>query len=431
MFESAVDQAVAMSEASNGIQQVKLSLGRQEFACNALLRFVLCNTIFPYTDHVAPDLEADLEHLVHAIGLERVRSAFADQLVVALQDAFEDVRYEIAASRVCSAFFDDSTLELEKLIAGTQNNSDIFGRVGEVRYRFEVTVVHDDWLRGLDVSVSAEIEAADIPTGYVVVLGGMIESVSQASRVRELIEAIFRASQVTPESDIRIGDMEFLWSSNEYRTRGPGHSIQRLSFEADPSVRIVATPAVSRNVIDRNDAVSRNPDSPDDVTAWVDPRGVISGLSVQQDRATHEEIPLSTTIRRTAERKLKQCEPGCVNVLVLGQPLAMNDSSVQDAFFGATYLVGHLDRDSSDVGTLGDLSLRRRTSKPFVRAAESEYRELFVEHFRVMSAVIMVRLDGPDPRFELLSNPNANEPLSDEQWCKLEAIGRARFRVAD
>jgi hypothetical protein len=77
----------------------------------------------------------------------------------------------------------------------------------------------------------------------------------------------------------------------------------------------------------------------------------------------------------------------------------------------------------------GDAMLCRLVSGPFMPADWFGNPEQFVEPFRQLSAVWVLRLSAADPLSTLVLNPNAAVPLDEEAARELAVKGRNRAEV--
>lgn len=96
-------------------------------------------------DWVGQHLERDLELLLPVLGLPRLRTAFGSKLLARNRDQWIDAIHEVAVASATLDFFDQGTLELEKTIPGTANNSDVYGLRSGRPFRIDATVIHDNW----------------------------------------------------------------------------------------------------------------------------------------------------------------------------------------------------------------------------------------------------------------------------------------------
>jgi hypothetical protein len=273
----------------------------------------------------ARQLEIDLLRLVPVVGVQRLRAVFRDKLLARKSDQWVDTIHEIAVTATSIDFYDPSTLELEKSIPGTANNSDLYGLRGGTSFRIDATVAHDQW---------------------------------------------------PPPSDIDVEEVK----------------------------------AYSRSTMARAEM--------DDLTA-MNPPGVVTLADIKTDTATHTEIPLSTKVWQALDKKRRQCEPGCVNVIAIGLPRPLiDDHGTEDAVLGSVHAIV--------TGATGATELRRHGTGPFVPAESSIDAGTWVNPFRVMSGIWMLRWNAGYPLSRVHPNPNAATLLDCADAEALMTLGMNR-----
>ena len=95
-------------------------------------------------DWVGRHLERDLQLLLLVFGLQRLRTVFGPKLLARNKDQWIDIIHEVAVASTTIGFYDQGTLELEKPISGTENNSDTYGLRRGQPFRIDATVIHEN-----------------------------------------------------------------------------------------------------------------------------------------------------------------------------------------------------------------------------------------------------------------------------------------------
>jgi hypothetical protein len=144
-------------------------------------------------------------------------------------------------------------------------------------------------------------------------------------------------------------------------------------------------------------------------------------------RPRSREHPPSTKIWHILDQKRKQfsLHERAVNVIVLGKPNTVFDDAVEDSLFGVQYAEKPILPD----GTMGELVYLRKHNGPFtpeiyLKVPEDVAR--FVDPFRIVSAVWLLRLLSYGPISKVFVNPNASCPLSDTDKEEIERLGMIR-----
>ncbi len=96
-------------------------------------------------DSVGDHLERDLQLLLGTLQPARLRAVFGAKLLARNTPQWIDAVHEIAIASTSLGFYDQGTLELEKAIPGTNNNSDIYGLLNGNPFRIDATVIHENW----------------------------------------------------------------------------------------------------------------------------------------------------------------------------------------------------------------------------------------------------------------------------------------------
>jgi hypothetical protein len=392
---------------------------------SGLMTYHLCAALGKdqWYDPLVPHIEADLAKLSTCVGMfNDLVSAFRRKL---LNDKeFDDVVYEIAAAAVFGDILDGGRLSLEEpLDKYTNKNPDVTGAWGGRRTRAEVTVMHDDWPPRYSQEAQQVVESADVPGGYTATLNVPLTEKTGAGRIKSMIEKLF-AARLTSERKVTVDGFEFSYWDNEFRSGSVKCPISYVEFH-NLDFRTVQGSACERSTvtdIEESDLEDRFPQ----------PKGMVTTADLEKNPSAHCATPIGEKIYRTLERKmLKQCEPGAVNVIVLGQPMPPNDKGVDDALFGSGVALvplletsGSMTRETPAVyartglGPFTDLS---RLEPDQAAALQSE-----VDRFKRVSAVLVLRLDGSYSLARVIRNPNADQPLSPQDCERLGQVALAR-----
>jgi hypothetical protein len=418
-FDNDIQKATELAAHADGRDRLKQEIKRKGFSSTRLVMFLACNTLLEMDDCTATGLEQDLQKLAGRVGLQKLQATFRDKLLEDKQ--FDDTVHEIAVAAVCSDFFDSGTLALEQRIAASRSgkkNSDIKGLRGGQQYRVEVTVLHDDWPPRLDEGFQEIIEGANTEAGYTVALARPVTTRAGAEKVKRLIEELAAARKASPESDVTVQGVEYLYCGGEYRPRQSTSPVDYIQFDDTTPTRLVGGPAVSRNTVD-----------PQEWKKVKNPEGVFTSMDVKQDAQTHRATPLSTKIWQTLQDKLGQCEPDHINIVVIGLPNPIDDNEVLNALTGS--VVGEVEVHEGAQGRRvgGEWKVLRLPTGPFVPEQQSEDPEQFVEAFRKLSAVWLFRLSSAYPRSALVLNPNASHPAEESPASELMRLGLQRARA--
>jgi hypothetical protein len=346
--------------------------------------------------------ESDLVKLKAELGLAKVKSVFLDKMLNLEQ--LEDVKYEIAVAAMCALFVDKGSLSLELKKQGSRKNSDIAGKINGQKYRFEVTVIHDDWL--VPSSVYCILEEANIPlpAGYIVDFLWPIRTERDATFYRGIIEKAYTHHQATPNSGFTIDALNFQPQEGSYTCFQSGKERFTIEFTSD-SAKLAQFPAVTRSTIDEHEW-----------DALADKPGVTLSSNVPPEQETHEDVPLSTKAHQILDRKRKQCETGYANIIVLGQPKPYDDKEVMQALFGAEYIKYKY----SSRGVVCTIP-----TGPFIPACDSPDPEQHIRSFKIVSAVMVIRLSN-QPKCYLIDNPNADIAIPSEVLQRIKYICDSR-----
>ncbi len=392
---------------------------------SGLLTYYLCAALGKegWFVPLVPQVETDLAILAAgAARFDDLVSAFRRKLLN--DEEFDDVVYEIAAAAVFSGVLDGGTISLEEpLHKNTKKNPDVTGAWGGRRTRAEVTVIHDDWPPRYSHEAQEVVESANVPEGYSATLNVPLTEKTDAGRIKLMIEKLF-AARLTTEKRVTVDGFEFSYRGNEFRCASAKCPISYLEFH-ELDFRNVQGAACERNTVTEVEGA-------DLADRFPRPKGMVTTADLEKNSEAHFTTPIGEKIYRTLERKmLKQCEKGAVNVIVLGQPKPPNDKGVDDALFGSGVALvplletsGSMTRETAAVyartglGPFTDLS---RLQPEAAAALQGE-----VDRFKMVSAVLVLRLDLSYPLARVILNPNAAQRLSAKESEHLQQTALAR-----
>lgn len=278
-------------------------------------------------------------------------------------------------------------------------NSDILGCRNGMRTRIEVRVVHNDWPPRVDEAAEDTIRGAVCATGFSAALR-FLPDVAAAAVAKSVIEALASAppGHADPSIPVPAGPFTF-WSdesSGSFTCADPGCPLTEVTFYPEQDFRLVVPPVFTQATIDPQER------------HWVDnPPGITVFGKDLADPRTYKDSPPSTKLAQAVESKVRQCEPGACNTIMLGTPSVLIGREVEDALLGPTAAAIEKGPD----GSFGDPRLIRKPSGMFVPEAQSEDAENLVKPFKPISAVWHVRLGSSAPRSRIYVNPNATVPL--------------------
>lgn len=399
-LEADIDWALELAKSRQAVDELKLAFNDRMFHLNDLMRALSCGTILPHDSPLGPELERNVATIINAVGFDKVRSAYRGKLLINSRDKFEDVRYEIAVAAKACSLFDAGSVDLEVGIDGTDNDSDVRGVYERVPIRLEVTVLHDSLSPAVDERLEEVVRTANLPSGFIVGIRRLIASQEQANRIRAIIELLHERHASTSGADETVDGLRFEWRRGSYKCEQADSPIRSVEFDLPEDVKEIERPVLTRSATPQymTDDFER-------------PERVVTIADLPHDSATHQEIPLSSTIHKKIAVKLKQCEDGVVNVVVLGKPLPMGDNAVEDALYGASEVFVPFTEDERGLRHFGNAITSRDAKAPFVLAHVCPDPAQFVDAFRKISAVWLLRLDGGYGVSRCLPNPNANNPI--------------------
>jgi hypothetical protein len=399
--DSDIDWAIELRNAANGIDELKYAFKIKLFARQNLILALCSGPLLGDPCGVGLELESNLATILSVVGASQTKKAFLPKLVVGYERTFIETRYEIAVAALACRTLNPESVQLEALIKGTRNNTDVMGKFGETIVRIESTVAHDDPVPAVDVSLREIIEEASTADGFVVTLGRAVHSPREARDVRVIVELLFEHHVRSPRLATTIEDHAFSWRGGIYVCHKDAATIRTVQFELPAEVRVVEFPVQTRSVEPKY--MIEDVEQPEDVTTLAN---VPSG-------SHHNPIPLSTKIHQALDVKRKQCAPGVVNIIVLGKPMPMSDKAVSDALFSVPG-VSLLLIEEAGVRRFGEALMQSDGKAPFVPADRCPDPAQYIEPFRSMSGVLLLRLNGGNGISRLFVNPNADQTIPDQ-----------------
>ncbi|MBN9120811.1 MAG: hypothetical protein J0I06_16955 [Planctomycetes bacterium] len=346
----------------------------------------------------------------------------------------DPVRYEIAAAAIACDVLEPGSLLLEEPIAGSDANPDVTGRWDGQRARMEVTVVHDDWPPSYSVAAEEEVKAASVPGGFQARLNIPLASVPAAKEARAFIERIHAEhpdQEDTKRTQVLIGGFKFEKSGRDFYCWDARCPVGYVGFHGNDD-REVQGSCFTRSTVTRYES--------DDLEAgFPTPPGVVVLGDAPRHPASHRSTPAGQKIYQILEGKLRQCEPGAINVVVLGQPKAANDRGVDDALLGSPLALVR----RADDGSAAETIAMRTGAGPFVvppaidlsqlpterqewGRGQLEAVRLEAEKFTKLSGILVLRIEAGQPVARVILNPNAAVPITDPQAERLRDAATQR-----
>ncbi|MCB1130790.1 MAG: DUF2934 domain-containing protein [Verrucomicrobiae bacterium] len=354
------------------------------------------------------ELEAGLRIAIAAKGLETVRANWKSKLTARNRNAFQDALYEVLVCGRAIQILDPGTVEFEKPLANSAKNSDIYGAFLGEPLRIEVTVLHEDEPIAIDLAWIEEIEEAQIPTGFRVVLKKPVSSMEAAKSIRSIIERIHAAHRPGAEVDISVDGVVFRWDRGVYRSDDREKHVATIDVDHHHDLREVVNPCRTRRVTPRYIE-----------DEWENPRDV---FSVMPNGPNHNDNPLSGKVIEIVERKLNQLEDGVINVVALCHPRPGLNLGIVDALLGARQVVGSRMRlPNGNYKMVGNPTVGRIPRAPFCPKEKSSHEDYlqFSAQFEKLSGVWMFRQEiGIEAK--VISNPNANRQMPQRLSAELQ-----------
>lgn len=403
------DLDAAIAACAVNPEQLWTNYNARAFHLNELVFTICAGPLGSFSDGSAEEMERHLKAVVAAVGLAAARTAFANKLQTANERSILDVRYEIAAAAGAATLMDAGTLKLEAPIGVHAKNSDILGCRNGARTRIEVRVVHNDWPPRVDGAAEATIRDAVCAVGFSAALR-FLPDATAADVAKSVIEALATARAHHGDPSVPVSADRFtFWSdeSNESFTCADSSCpLTAVTFYPERECRLVVPPVFTQATIDPQER------------HWIDnPPGVTVFGKDHADPRTYKDAPPSTKLAQAVGSKVRQCEPGACNIVMLGTPSVLIGRDVEDALLGPTAAAIQQGPD----GSFGDARLIRKPSGMFVPEAKSEDAESLVKPFKPISAVWHARLGSSAPRSRVYLNPNATVPLRDADATALAA----------
>lgn len=380
--------------------EFKEHLSKKQFKFTDLM-FLLCGALVPDWKNIdGEELDANVATIVGILGLEKTQTTFRDKLLVRKKDTLQDTCYEIAATAKACMVLDKGSVELEKPLPGKAKNSDIFGTFGGAPVRIEVTVLHEDRAPTIHLDLEEIVTTAPVELGFRIEMQSALTDKGEAAHVRTLVEKLCAHHSDSGGADIEIEGVRLKWENGRYiRTKGPT-PVESIRLFSDGDLRgTLQTRDMSYGASSR--IVSPHYLKED----FQNPEGVFDATDLPEFKGQH---PVSKKIRDMIGGKLRQCEPGLINIIAFGNPEAMNDSEVSNALHGAPFVIVTTKIDENGYRYGGEGRLARAPKAPFNRPENlslDEQKE-FIEPFKDLSAVWHFRI-GNSGKSELIENPNA------------------------
>ena len=375
-----IEWAMELAKSPQAVDDLKVAFNERMFRLNDLMLALSCDTILPYSDPLGPELERNLVTIISAVGFEKVRSAYRKKLLINSKNKLEDVRYEIAVAAKACSLLDAGSVDLEAGIDGTGNDSDVRGTYQSIAVRLEATVLHDNLRPTVDGRLEDIVVAANMSSGFIVAVRQVIASEQQAQRIRALVELLHERHVATSGADETIDGLRFEWRRGSYKCEQPESPIRSVEFDLSEDVRLIERPVFSRSMTPQYM-----------IDDFEQPKGAVTTADLPHDPATHNKHPLSSAIHKKVADKLKQCEDGVVNVVVLGKPLRIGDNDVYDALYGVPVVTFPFTEDVRGVRHSGKAITSRDPKAPFFPADQCPDPGQFVDAFRKVSAVWLLR----------------------------------------
>jgi hypothetical protein len=383
-----------------------------------------------------PDIEADLARVAAAFeptaAIGKLKSAYFAKLMN--DDQYEDVKYEMASTATFCDVLDGGKVALEECLPGSGKNPDTTGRLGGVQTRVEVTVVHDDWPPRFCEAAQEIAEAADVgeETGYTADLNIPFVRVADGALVKRLIEILAAARREHPGQPLAVDGFTYVPAGDEFRCQDVRAPLRVVEFNDMAMLRQVNGSAVTRDTMTHDESQAMG-------QLFPRPKGVVACTELPTNPQAHRSSTLGQKLHKMFEGKtLEQCEVGAINIIVLGQPMPMNDGGVYDALVGAgAALVPHGLRTEGHSAEFVRSAMGPFTSAEAVNASglpddQKQYITYEIEKFRRVSAVLLFRLKAGHGKAELILNPNAHmsikpgdaERIRNTAVQRIERIGK-------
>ena len=364
-------------------------------------------------DPTAELIEHDLEK-VKAAGIteDQMRGAFGSKLVN--DEQFDDVQYEIASAAIFSQVLDAGSCKLEFPLVGSAVNPDLTGEWQGKRIRIEVKRI-DDMPPRREPGVLSIVESAEIPGGYDVHLNVPLISESEAEFIKKMIETLHEYRTLKSGEKLEISGHEFTMGRHSLSTTDHMCPIRSIGFNDEPELRHVQPGVLSGPSVGSTEQVILD-------EAFPTPEGVQVFDNSRVNPAARIKSTKSGRIYQDVEKKLRQCEDGAINIVVLGLSAPhYSEQDFADGLIGSSLVLAKRATE-----TEGPKLIKSRTGLgPFtaeadVDARSPEFQDKFpdlnemtktaISQFRKVSGVLGLRLSSAHPLALYGTNPNAAEP---------------------
>ncbi|MGO9112510.1 MAG: hypothetical protein ACLP9L_25045 [Thermoguttaceae bacterium] len=364
-------------------------------------------------DSTAELVEHDLEKIKAAgITEDQMRGAFFSKLVNDGQ--FDDVLYEIASAAIFSQVLDPGTCKLEHPLAGSAVNPDLTGEWQGKRTRIEVKRI-DDMPPKREPRALSIVESAEIPGGFDVHLHVPLISESEAEFIKKMIETLYDYRTLKRGEKLKIGNSEFMMGRDYLHTTDHMCPIQSICFNDEPMFRYVQPGVLSGPTVSSTEQAILN-------EAFPTPEGVHVFDNARVNPSARIKSTKGEHVYYDVEKKLRQCEDGAINIVVLGLSAPhYHEQDFADGLVGSSFVLANRANE-----TEGPRFIQSRTGLgPFTAEADvdaktPEFKEKYpdliemtkttVSQFRKVSGVLGLRLSSTYPLALYGPNPNAAAP---------------------
>lgn len=385
----------------------------------------------PHSRHEISDIEADLARIATCVkppdAIRTLKQAYRDKLLN--DDQFDDVKYEIASAVICCDVFDKQGVSLEECLPDSAKNPDITGALDGQRSRVEVTVVHDNWPPAHSDKAQQIAESATVGgRGYSAHLNIALAREADGELVKRLIECLYAKRSADSGKSVVNGFTYYKATGNEFRCDDVQAPLSYLEFTDPPfTYRQVHGACFVRNTITTDETAVFD-------ELFPKPEGVFTTTDVPHNRQTYRAESVGLKIYEMLNGKRAQCEVDSINIIILGQPMPMNDTEVMNAVRGSEAVLIPLSDADAAVGAIvwartgmGPFTPRHAVERAELSQKVKDYINHEIEKFRIMAAVLVLRLE-PDAAEQLILNPNADKPLPPKCAERLRSAAAARTR---
>lgn len=364
-------------------------------------------------DPTAELIERDLEKIKAAgISEDQMRAAFSSKLVN--DDQFDDVMYEVASAAMFSQILDPGTCKLEHPLVGSAVNPDLTGEWQGTRTRVEVKRVDDIPPRYVPEARTI-IESAEIPGGFDVHLNVPLTSATEAEFIKRMVEQLHEHRTLKRGSQVKLGSFVFTMGRDHLSTTDHMSPIRNIGFDDEPEFRFVQP-----GVISGPSMSSTEQKLVDEVFPTLE--GAKAFRNDQINPSARFKSTKGERVYNDLKGKLRQCEPGAINIVVLGLSAPhYKERDFADGLLGSSFVLA---RSATDIEG-PELLLSRTGLGPFtaetdVAGLPAKTEEMFpglidmiraeITQFEKVSGVLGLRLSSAYPLALFRSNPNAARP---------------------